>query len=296
MGGRKFVVLRLVVGLLLAGSTASAFECSLHGVRTQNSRLPTAIYALGRKQEEDKKKRTLNFKSSFAADSELVPASSTENALAFFQDHGHLSFDDSMPSSRVPLTPDLFEKWKQACLSVGASIPDVERDNILSVRTAGVSIPGLKVEYSFIIGSKLVQHPDTRLPAFEFVLIKDETTARGIRPILWIFKKITDSKRGQRRTGTKFFSRVAIRQSDDDKKAFFFSCDGTMDMNFRVPSVLVRVLGRDKEKSEKRMSKVITEQIEKDMVRSLARWQERYKSWVSNCDAATTTALLENSL
>jgi hypothetical protein len=225
----------------------------------------------------------LSFKSSFAAESNPVPAASVEDTLAFFQVPEHLSFGDSMPSSRVTPTPDLVDQWKDACHRVGATLPNLEQDVILSVRTAGVSIPGLTIYFSAYIGTTLIQHPESMLPAFEFVLIKDESVARGIKPLMWIYEKLMNSKKKQQTSGreTRFLSRVALKKTNDDDSYYCFSCSGTMEINFKVPSVVQIALGKGKSKSEAKMSTVITNQIEKDMVKALAKWQTSYESWIA---------------
>jgi hypothetical protein len=225
--------------------------------------------------------KTLHFLSKFEAQSNPLPATSAENAVAFFQQPQHLSFGESMPSEIIAPTPSLVEDWLEACQKLGmAAMPNPERDFILRVRTAGIKIPGLTVEWSAHIGTTLIQHEGTMLPTLEFVLIKDETSARGIRPLQWMFEQATSKRRSTtKQRDTRFHSRISIRQDGEDQHALF--CDGTMEMRLSVPSVLRKAMGKDKSKHEARISKLITRQIEKDMAKAVSKWHSTYAGWLS---------------
>merc|ERR1712238_637210 len=81
---------------------------------------------------------------------------------------------------------------------------DVQKGFIVSVRTAGISIPGLTVEWSALIGTNLVeiqnknnnynnqQPQQLHYPELELVLIKDESkVSGGAKPVVWIYNKLT---------------------------------------------------------------------------------------------------------
>jgi hypothetical protein len=227
----------------------------------------------------------LTFLANFTADSNPVPAASPEKVLKYFQNPKHLSFGASMPSSRVNPTPELVEQWTRACHAMGANPPNLEKDMILSVRTGGISIPGLAIEWSAYIGATLILQPDTRLPAFEFVLIKDENSARGVRPLMWVYEKVMGSKNGgeagsKSTRETLFLSRIAMKPTQE-KGEFVFNCEGSMEIKCEVPNVMLKATRVNKAKSETRMSKLIGNQIEKDMEKAMKYWQETYTQWAT---------------
>jgi hypothetical protein len=231
-----------------------------------------------------KKNDKLTFTARFGTDSKSVAAASPEVILEYFQNPENLSFGASMPSIKVNPTPELLDKWNNACRALGASQPN-ENDKILQVRTVGVSIPGLTVEWSACIGTKLIMQADTSLPAFEFVLIEDQSSARGIPPLVYIYDKITGSRNGEQQTSksnreTRFISRIGMKKTKNEQ-LMVFSCGGTMVINFKIPAPLMIFVRQDKQKSEDRMSKIIGKTIDKQMLKSLGVWENSYAEFVA---------------
>lgn len=242
---------------------------------------------------DESSSETLNFVSKFGSQSDPLPAISSEDAVAFFREPTNLSFGESMPSKIVPATPRLVEEWFEAYHKLGLSstLPDPERDLILCVRTAGIKIPGLTVEWCGHIGTRLMTNIETNLPMLEFVLIKDQLNARGIKPLMWMFKKATkkssskSDKEKQKQRYTRFVSRVSLQSAGGDN--YVFNCNGVMEMSFAVPSVLRKAMGTDKTKHESRISKLITTQIEKDMAKAVGQWHSTYENWIEVSQCAT---------
>ena len=279
------------------------------------------IYSLGEKNglDNNDKKQILTFQSSFEKQSNPVVQRSPDIKLDEFllhTDHllNALNSGKSMHSKIVPKTTELLEEWTVACDYVGAYPPNSDHGVITSVRTAGISIPGLTVEWSALIGINLVyrsqrHHDHKQYPELEFVLIKDESNiSSGAKPIVWIYNKLTrnrtnayqsKNKRQSSNMDTKLFTRLgfyeeksspAIRMSqdiDNDKKeSLVIRCAGTMEMKFRIPSMLGKLLfssnGDDqKAKAEQKMSNLITRQIEKDTEQNVMRWEENFRAWTS---------------
>ena len=131
----------------------------------------------------------------------------------FLSEPKHLAFGPSISSTVVAyqnLTDDVIEKWVSSCRSVGACTPDPEEDRVVSIKTHGISIPGLTVEWSALLGTKVVidsvdenvqgKGPTTEvLPSLELVLIEDECQAKGARPLVWTFQKILARSSDRRR-------------------------------------------------------------------------------------------------
>ena len=54
----------------------------------------------------------------------------------------------------------LLRDWAEACERGGASPPDPDRSRILAVTTAGITLPGLSVRWSALMGTTLVVDDD----------------------------------------------------------------------------------------------------------------------------------------
>ncbi len=229
----------------------------------------------------------LTLRSQFETESQALPVCDLP-LKEFFERPEHISFGKSLPSRIIPPTPELMEQWAAACHRVGASLPSPDNDNsldvILSVRTAGISFPGLKLEWSALIGVRLMDKLDTdSLPELEFVLIRDETNANGAKPLVWFYNKMNKGTKNQSAAAatearkTNFLTRFGFHRSQED--TIIFRCTGSMEMTFRVPSAARRLVGPDKAKTEKRVSELISRQIEKDIIQSVDHWEENFRLW-----------------
>lgn len=275
-------------------------------------------FSLGGEKNEDVKnsQNILTFQSSFQRESKSFELSPEISLDEFFLHTDHLlSAGKSVQSKIVPKTSELLEEWTIACDQVGACLPNNDDGVIMSVRTAGISIPGLSVEWSALIGTNLVhrnsnRHNECPLPELEFVLIKDETkVSSGAKPIIWIYNKITKngsksqkSKRKKRSSGmdTKLFTRLGFYKKDpsslakttqrtdnmgiEENQSFVIRCDGMMKMKFRIPSMLGKIVfssnaEEQKAKAERKVSDLITRQIEKDTEQNVLRWEENFRVW-----------------
>jgi hypothetical protein len=241
----------------------------------------------------------MTFRSQFATESQTLPVCDLP-LKEFFENPRHLSFGKSLPSKIIPHTPELLEQWTAACRRVGATLPRTDNGNslevILSVRTAGLSFPGLKLEWSALIGVRLAEKCEADdLPELEFVLIRDETSANGVKPLVWAYNKLNKGAKNESASSrkTNFLTRFGFYRSEGD--AIVLRCKGNMEMSFRVPAVTRRLVGSDtagKAKTEKRVSDLITQQIEKDVVKSVSHWEENFRSWVGDKENYISTTNL----
>lgn len=246
--------------------------------------------------DTSKTKNTLTFRSSFETQSSpqapLSPGASLEEFL-LHPDYLTNAMK-SVQSKIVPTTTDLLEDWNEACRAVGASLPSAETGVVLSVRTAGISIPGLSVEWSALIGTNL-----NAAKELEFVLIKDENkVSSGARPIVWIFHKLSQSRgKTKKKAGsnmdTTLFTRLEF-SNDDESESLLIRCQGTMEMNFRIPTFVAKLVfsspgaaGAEISNVEQKISNLVTKQIEKDMGETVLQWEENYRSWRSDTDQTT---------
>mmetsp|Transcript_2626 Transcript_2626/g.6164 ORF Transcript_2626/g.6164 Transcript_2626/m.6164 type:complete len:359 (-) Transcript_2626:31-1107(-) len=257
-------------------------------------------------------KNTLTFQSSFQRQSNALTGLSDDATLDdFFLHHDHLlDAGASVRSKIVPTTPDLLDDWRKACDQVGACPPSADESVIMSVRTAGISIPGLTVEWSALIGTTLVrrrpttgrgdQYRQQHYPELEFVMIRDENkVSSGAKPIVWIFNKLnrgtSKRKRRQGPMDTTLFTRLGVYKDDDadadadDTDSLVLRCTGTMEMKFRIPSIVTNLVftseaDSQKAHAERKISNLITRQIEKDTEQNVSRWEENLRSWIASAD------------
>lgn len=277
----------------------------------------------------------LRFVASFAADSgpllsavaantEATTKESTDLATtleAFLMAPEHLSFGRAVPSTILnnddEMTRELVKEWTDACRHVGASKPDLlVGDRIVSVCTKGLSIPGLTVEWSALLGCKVVvpnvnhqndgitnckyyppSFTSTTLPHLELVLIRDECQARGARPLVWIARKLLgtpNKKKGdenekeekRRRRETRFLTRLVFsNDKDNEKDGLILQCHGEMCMTFRMPRLLSRRLfatPQAKRQAEQKIEALISRQIQQDIQDScLLEWENNYNRYIS---------------
>ena len=279
--------------------------------------------------DDNDTKNMLTFQSTFQTKSEKLPqlSSSSDLMLGDFliDPQNLLRAGESIQMKIVPTTTELLEEWIIACHRVSAAKPSPQStpnsDNnddakcfIVSVRTAGISIPGLTVEWSALIGTNLIDI-DSHYPELELVLIKDETNvSSGSRPIVWIFNRLmklseknkkNTNKNNNKSIDTKLFTRLGFSSSgpnedtDDDKESLVLRCNGTMEMKFRIPALIRKLAfsssskgGDDDEashiskmeRSENLMNNIITKYIEKDTKQHIIIWEESYLSWFNNTD------------
>lgn len=288
--------------LAAPGTTGAAAEDSSAGGETNT--------ADG--DDTEKKKNTLTFRSSFERQSDPLAELPPDTNLQEFLLHADhiLSAGKSMHSKLVPHDTRLLEEWAVACDRVGACPPDPGKGLIMSVRTAGISIPGLSVEWSALIGTNLVHKGQQKqYPELEFVLIKDESkVSSGAKPIVWIYNKLTEHQRNNSSGGkkkqrsnnfdTKLYTRLGFQTDDGTKhesslppsSSLRIRCIGTMEMKFRIPAMLGKLVfsssdpEAQKAKAELKMSNLITRQIEKDTEKNVRRWEENLREWVRGAD------------
>jgi hypothetical protein len=297
-------VLRVVTDLIDASAESSA----------DSSAKKSEVHSHGDDNDNHNTKRVLTFQSSFQRQSNPLVGLAPNMKLDEFLLHTDhlLNAGKSVHSKIVPNTSELQEEWAVACDRVGACLPNLDYGVIMSVRTAGISIPGLSVEWSALIGTNLVYQSQyyqnqQQYPELEFVLIKDESkVSSGAKPIVWIYNKlIRDRKNARNRrskdrstnTDTKMFTRLGFYKErsltatsggqdidNGENESLVIRCVGTMEMNFRIPSFLWKLLfssngESQKAKAERKMSNLITRYIEKDAEQNLLRWEKNFRAW-----------------
>jgi hypothetical protein len=265
--------------------------------------------------------QNLTFRSTFEAWSDPLPNHVARQALiSFYDDPSHFSFGPSIPSTIISITPELYQEWSQACQRAGATnLPALDGNDknnlngsshhlqrILSVQAARFSMLGLTVEWSAWMGAQVVQRQDaSSLPYIEFVLIKDQSEARGTnKPLVWMYNKITGSSSSNNNNNnnnkqetvsakpqreTIFLSRFGFAETvDRQRRDLMFQCTGTMEMLFPIPSMVGRMMiGPSSAKMQQQVNRVITREIEKDMKKAMRHWEENFRRWADTMESGT---------
>jgi len=300
----------------------------------------------------------------------LSSSSSSSNLTLgdFLIDPKHLlRAGESVQMKVIPTTKKLFEEWTVACNRVGAKTPllsttkfdanvnanaNVQKGFIVSVRTAGISIPGLTVEWSALIGTNLVEiHNENKnnnhnnqqpqqlhYPELELVLIKDESkVSGGAKHIVWIYNKLTqlrsysqnknnnnkqtkNEKRKKNIINTTLFTRLGFsgpslmmdkkcnnkyNADEEEDEEFVIRCIGTMEMKFRISTMMRKLLFLSsddetvrikKERSENKINNIITKYIVDDTKQHINIWEELFLSWVDTDSHPDTTTNKEESI
>jgi len=247
---------------------------------------------------QQRRKNVLKFQSSFQAQSNPLPrVPPNVPPSSFFDDPAHFSFGKSIPSHIVPTTPELLDEWVCSCRRVGASLPNSNKPSfILSVRAVDISILGLSLEWSALMGANIVDEGEGG--TVEFVLIRDESKARGARPLLWVYNKVMDSSSSKSKRETRFLTKFGLKRAsaannhdnnvsnyqdnDNCDGCLIFDCSGSIEMTFQIPSVVGRLFpsGRRIEAAEQKVNDLITKQITRNMKESIAHWEDTFHVWI----------------
>ena len=260
---------------LLFARSATPFSNNNHLKTTEINRF-AAVYASPTDRTESEKGTRLEFKGDIEVVSDPLPSLPDDEMTAFFETPESRNLLATAGGKRsceeISPTDDLLEEWKIACDIVGGQYPD-ESDSVLSVTTGGIDFPGLHVVSKANIGVKFIQEPS---PRYEFVLIGDERTVKGLPPVKWIFKKLTGSGGDESSsTSTKSLSIVSYDRTDDGKTTTI-TTKSSISIELSFPTVLLKILPTSKEKTEKTGGKAISSTVEKDVQEAMKAFQEEY--------------------
>jgi hypothetical protein len=236
---------------------------------------------------------TLNLKGEISVTSNPLPRTSDEKLVEFFQTAACrnllVSGGGERPCSEVEMTPELLDDWRSRCVSLGARRPD-ERDSILAVVSRGIQFPGLHVRSVATVGVKYVDErddrgrdgdvgrpgrSDRRTPRHEFVLLKNDSTASGLPPAVWIYNKLTGADKNRDNSSFKSLSTVTYEAKDD---SVVFKTKAFLSIGLTFPKFLLRILPGDKSVIEEKAGKSVQNTLDKDVVQSMQAYEEAYLS------------------
>lgn len=224
---------------------------------------------------------SLVLRADYVGQSKLAPVTSQEAMIDFFRDPKHcaclISAGNTRESHTVRVTDELLQRWKRRATSLGASEPETS-DNIISVRTGGIRFPGVTVESTSLIGSKLILPTEsTGFPSYEFVLIQDQREATGLRPIVWIYNQLTGAGNTEREkdAAPMSLSRVAPCPTEDGENVTF-KIDSFLEIRIKFPVVLLKILPVSKEKAEAQGADAVIKVLKKDIDVSIEKFRDIY--------------------
>lgn len=215
-----------------------------------------------------------------------VPFKSIESITEFFKVAKHRNLlataGGKRPLEVIEPTPGLLKIWENACDGVGSTYPN-ENDVVLKVKTGGIDFPGIKVTSVVKIGAKLIEpeNPDENV-RYEFTSLGDERSVTGLRPVVWIFEKLSGGDGGKDggSTTTKSLTKFTFEQVKGEKVVF--SSDSFLSVVVNFPSILLKILPTTKEKAEENGGKSIAKVLEKDVEAAINTFEETYLKWLDN--------------
>lgn len=212
----------------------------------------------------------------------LVSMEDKESLIEFFKSpaaRDTLFVSDAAPIPIEPISPLLLREWQLESQRLGVALPTREEaadQSVMQLCSKGISFSGLTVETTVNCGAKLIErNPDTGLPSYEFTMIKDSTSARGPKPLLWIYNQVmglVNGKGPQKKTTTSL-CRISLVEVNGGV-AIDFESSFQVKLNF--PSFLIRILPVSKGRAEKQGSSAVTKFVQKGVVDSLQRFEQSF--------------------
>lgn len=229
----------------------------------------------------DSNKACLVFRADYVKESRPAPATSQEAMIEFFRNPIHrnclISAGNKRETSSVPTTKELLEKWKKRALSLKAAEPEVS-DTIIKIRLGGMRFPGIILESTSLIGTKvLIPSESNAFPSYEFLLIQDKRQATGLKPLVWIYDQLTGAGKKEREKDTAriSLSRVTVQESEHNK-TITFKIETFIQIRINFPAFLLKILPVKKEKAEAQGSQGIAKVIKHDIDSAMAKFRDLY--------------------
>jgi hypothetical protein len=223
---------------------------------------------------------TLTFAGKLCLSTKPLPSSTPEKILRFLQTPEHrnmlMTSGGERPVEELELTPTLLSEWKTACDTVGAKHPNSD-DVIVSIITPGIHFPGLKITSRAKIGTKFILESEPYKSYYEFTGVADETTAEGLKPVVWIYNTLTGAGKKDEKLRRSFnsLSRFSCEKTGDD--TVVFKTDVFLSVGIEFPAILLKILPTNKEKAEKTGGQAIVKALEKDVAKALSKIEEKYQ-------------------
>lgn len=282
------MLFKLFLSLLLATLVCSFQQTQLPRFSCQNAdNKQTTLQAT---ESENGETSSLTLDGGAVVSTGPLPFISEEFLASFLRDTANrnllASAGGERPLEEVKLTSELLKTWQDACKELGAQTPDMS-DTVIKVRTSGFNFPGLQLESTAFIGIK--EDVSNENQVYEFVLIRDENTVKGLAPVVWIFNKLTGSEGNGKGNGDNqsTSSLTTLSYEKISESDVIFTTNSRLVVNIKFPAFLLKILPTNKEKAEETGAKSITKVLEKDVNLAVAAFEKAYSEKAKNASATT---------
>ncbi|KAG7359890.1 hypothetical protein IV203_034988 [Nitzschia inconspicua] len=241
----------------------------------------------------------LVFEGTFEYESELLPmatTSSPEDLMEFFlrpENRDLVLKGGGNPCDVIPPSQHLYDEWTKNSKVVQSVPPDGQNEEILAIYSDVHLAPGLSISATSYTGCKVLQQPHTKLPYYEFTLVKEDYQGKGRRPMVWVFDKVTGKHSKSNTNGmlstntnshdgsssrTYALSRVTI-QPDLQQNGCRIRYYGHVKVVSKLPKGMLRILPVPKRSVESKVSQSIVSQLEREGVKSINKFTQALGNW-----------------
>ncbi len=242
---------------------------------------------------------------------------------SFFQNRLHRNLllkGGGNPTEEIPRTPELLAKWTHQSRMVSSSPPiplalnnDDDDNNgedhhsVIAIYSTVPVIPGLSIKAISYTGCRLLPHPQTMLPMYEFTLIHDCYQAEGTKPLVWLYRKLTgdtpssdlqskpsllatSSTTGSRHTHG--LCRVSLEYcSNEALRLTFYSM---VQVSCTLPQRLLKLLPLTKQNIEAKISASMVKQLEAEVMQSVDKIHSAWETWLQQENHTIEGGVLKN--
>jgi hypothetical protein len=280
---------------------------SPHEVAQQASSTATVatVQVVQLSEQHPSKAAELNFQGQFYHDAETIPITevSTHRLFSFFQNPVNRNLvlkGGGNPTEYIPATQDICETWgaqsrivKSAPPTIAAKDDDDDTTSVLAIYSTVPLLPGLSIRAVSYTGCKLLAHPQTSLPMYEFTLIYETYSAVGTKPMVWIYNQLTGGGAGvggntqQHRAveeeapstcHTHALSRITM-EPDAESGMFRLCYFGMVQVSCSIPRRLLKILPFSQRKIEAKVSKAIVKQLKREGLQSIEKFRTALEIW-----------------
>jgi hypothetical protein len=227
--------------------------------------------------EEEDAKCTLQFRADINTESNVLSYSSKDEVQAFFTCPNNrnlfITAGGKREYQKLEISPDILADWARICASEGNTIPNAS-DEVFTVKTGGMSFPGLTLETRATMGIKLVEMESG--PTYEVTLIGDDRKVKGLPPVVYIFNRLTGGGSGSGSSNNISTTKI-ICEFDTENSNVIFKTSTQFIINVRFPSILMKIIPTSKEKAEEQGSQAITKAVGKDIETSMVAFEKAYR-------------------
>jgi hypothetical protein len=276
---------------------------SPHGVVQQASSTATVatVQVVQLSEHHPSKAAELNFQGQFYHDAETIPITevSTHRLFSFFQDPVNRNLvlkGGGNPTEHIPATHDICETWgaqsrivKSAPPTIAARDDDDDTTSVLAIYSTVPLLPGLSIRAVSYTGCKLLAHPQTSLPMYEFTLIYETYSAIGTKPMVWIYNQLTGGAGNTQQhraveeeapstCHTHALSRITM-EPDAESGMFRLCYFGMVRVSCSIPRRLLKILPFSQRKIEAKVSKAIVKQLKREGLQSIEKFRAALEIW-----------------